>query len=181
MSDRIPYWEIHIRPMFRTLDREHMLTYPDESRRFDLFDYTAVSSRADLILDALQVPPPHCMPFPEAGGPWPPEWIALFERWKKLGCPKLDRGNGSNWKAVLADGVVTLSGTVTKKSVLDETWIEREGCSENPREYVLLVERGEDSQEESVERDVRFPATPSVTTVVIHDASGRNEVTITSG
>ena len=39
MSERTPYWETHIRPMFRPLDREHMLTFVDESRRFDLFDY----------------------------------------------------------------------------------------------------------------------------------------------
>ncbi|HJQ37612.1 MAG TPA: hypothetical protein VKB93_10775 [Thermoanaerobaculia bacterium] len=178
MSDRTPYWETHIRPMFRPLDREHMLTFVDEARRFDLFDYDAVRSRADKILRALKRAPPRCMPFPEAGGPWPPEWIALFERWKTLDCPRLERGNASGWTATRNGDTVTLSGRVTKQ-IADETWIDREGCSENPREYVLLLERGETSDEETVDRDVSFPATAGVDIVVIHDAAGRNEVRIT--
>jgi hypothetical protein len=78
MADpRIPVFELHIAPMFRWIDREHM------GRRnppLDLSDYASVRARASEILDWLK-DDTNSMPVASAGGPWPPEWIALFERW----------------------------------------------------------------------------------------------------
>ena len=39
MAERKPIFELHIRPMFRLLDRQHMLRFP---RDLDLWDYDAV-------------------------------------------------------------------------------------------------------------------------------------------
>jgi hypothetical protein len=168
---RLPYWELHIQPMFRALDREHMLTFVDGARKFDLFDYDQVVARADKILRALKRPLPRCMPFPEFGGPWPEEWIELFARWQRRKFPRLGRGAATSWDAVDEKGVVTLSCKVRKR-VVDETWLDRVGWSE-PREYALYLEPGpEGTETEIADRDISFPAAAGVSVVIVHDATG---------
>ena len=83
---RTPFFEIHIRPMFRLTDRDHM------SFAFDLHDYDAVAQNADDILQRLESD----MPPRVASGPWPEEWIALYKRWIDTGKKRLSqaRPNG---------------------------------------------------------------------------------------
>jgi hypothetical protein len=72
-----------IRPLFTKLDIDHMISF------LDLSDYDDVKASADEILQRLKgvggavMPPP---PSKGGDGPWPPERIALFERWIADGC-----------------------------------------------------------------------------------------------
>lgn len=66
----------HIRLMFSEMDIQHM--------RFmiDLTDYDDVKKHSKSILTSLKGEKGRrIMPPIEEGGPWPEEWVALFERW----------------------------------------------------------------------------------------------------
>lgn len=78
-----PSFENHIKQMFREVDVESMLFM------FNLHDYDQVSQNSGEILKCLkgedgrrQMPPI------STGGPWPEEWIRLFERWIGAGHPR---------------------------------------------------------------------------------------------
>ncbi|HEY4462444.1 MAG TPA: CDGSH iron-sulfur domain-containing protein [Streptosporangiaceae bacterium] len=66
----------HVRPMFRPVDQRSM------SFRFDLWSYDDVSAGADGILDRLRAGSMPC------DGPWPPEQVAVFQRWIDSGKPR---------------------------------------------------------------------------------------------
>ena len=78
-DQRPPVFELHIRPMFRLLDREHMLTLVEPG--FDLWELERVWEMRNDILLRLRGEGSQNMPGLQLGGPWPAEWIALFERW----------------------------------------------------------------------------------------------------
>jgi hypothetical protein len=86
--DRRPIFELHIRPMFRLLDDVHMLRLP-LAKRVDLSSYDDVKAKHVAIRDFLKSPSP--MPTKKTGGPWPQEWIDLFDRWIATGFGKLSR------------------------------------------------------------------------------------------
>ena len=108
------YYEIHIRPMFREIDREHML----QMFSIDLWDYDYVKSHLVQLkgyITAAPSPndPRGVMPPTDSGGPWPAEWIATFLRWIDEGAKSLplgtatysvgDLGSDDQW-ALSADG-----------------------------------------------------------------------------
>lgn len=82
-QQRPPVFELHIRPMFRLLDREHMTTLVTPP--IDLWNLDAVWAERDDILMRLRGEGSQNMPGTQVGGPWPDEWIALFERWVATG------------------------------------------------------------------------------------------------
>jgi hypothetical protein len=92
MAGRVPYFELHIRPLFRIIDRDHMLA---RGNGLDLWDYDAVVREARTISILLRSGQP--MPPFEAGGPWPDEWVALFDRWVASGCPRLQIGKAPSY------------------------------------------------------------------------------------
>jgi hypothetical protein len=47
----------------------------------DLGTYDGVKANAGDILERVKARDAQMMPPQEDGGPWPDEWIALFERW----------------------------------------------------------------------------------------------------
>jgi hypothetical protein len=63
------------------MDQQHM------SGAFDLFNYDDVVTHATDILNRLKAVGGPVMP-PKPEGPWPDEWIALFQRWVDEGCPR---------------------------------------------------------------------------------------------
>jgi hypothetical protein len=65
--------------MFRLLDREHMLTHVEAG--FDLWELERVWEMRNDILVRLRREGGGNMPGVAVGGPWPAEWIDLFERW----------------------------------------------------------------------------------------------------
>jgi hypothetical protein len=68
-----------IKPLFRPIDIEHM------SWLCDLSKYDDVRDHAQAILTRLKAAGPKLMPPANAGGPWTPQHIALFESWMKGG------------------------------------------------------------------------------------------------
>jgi len=81
MPNRPTSFKLHIRPMFSEMDVQHM------KGAFDLSKYADVVKYAGPILDRLKGVGGAVMP-PAPEGPWPEEWIALFERWVEEGCPE---------------------------------------------------------------------------------------------
>ena len=71
----VPSFDVHIRPLFRPMDRQSM------KWAFDLWSHTDVSGHAPGILARLQN---GSMPCDSA---WPAEHVALFRRWIDAGMP----------------------------------------------------------------------------------------------
>jgi hypothetical protein len=62
-------FEREVRPMFREKDRDSML------KAFDLWSYGDVQAHQDAILERLRDGTMPC------DGAWPPEYVAVFQRW----------------------------------------------------------------------------------------------------
>ena len=62
-------FERDVRPMFREKDRDSML------KRFDLWSRSDVQAHQDAILERLRNGTMPC------DGAWPPERVAVFQRW----------------------------------------------------------------------------------------------------
>lgn len=70
---RTPVFELHIRPLFRMTDHEHMRV------QVDLWDYDQVTNNAERILGHLKAEDDRpLMPPLGSGGPWPEEWVRLY-------------------------------------------------------------------------------------------------------
>ncbi|HXO29710.1 MAG TPA: hypothetical protein VOA80_20325 [Thermoanaerobaculia bacterium] len=95
------YFELHIAPLMRELDRRHM----QYIREWDLLDYATVVELHGTILDQL-VDKKDPMPTLKTGGPWPPEWIQLFKRWIEQKCQRLERAAGTYVATREGDDVV---------------------------------------------------------------------------
>ena len=106
-DQRPPVFELHIRPMFRLLDREHMSKWDPA---FDLWDLDAVWTMRNEILT--RVRDVGDMPGDRYGGPWAaPEWIALFERWVATGS---DTEPGHHLVVVRPDGECPCQGRIAE-------------------------------------------------------------------
>ncbi len=68
-------YEAHIKPLFRARDRDSMRF------AFDLWSHDDVAAHGDAILERLQAGTMPC------DGPWPPERIAVLNRWVAAGAP----------------------------------------------------------------------------------------------
>ena len=68
-----PSFENDVKPLFRERDRDSMLSH------FDLWSREDVSTHADAILGQLKGGTMPC------DGAWPPERVAVFERWTESG------------------------------------------------------------------------------------------------
>lgn len=75
-------YSLHIKPLLRDMDIDHMAAFG-----IDLATYEGVKASAADILARLK-DQSRPMPPRSDGGPWPDEWIALFERWINEGLPE---------------------------------------------------------------------------------------------
>jgi hypothetical protein len=172
---RTLYFELHIRPMFRLIDRDHMLAMGSPS--FDLFDYDDVRKMTEgtpsLMLDWIEG---ERMPPDYAGGPWPEEWIATFRRWatdKTHPFARLPRADVQSWSATREDNVITLTAKGTKPSSADATWIERLTAAEKPREYIIYREPlGAPGPPVAFTETESFFSDDAGNVIIVHDASG---------
>ena len=73
--NRVTSFRLHIRPLFRQEDIDGMAGI------IDLTSYAEVRANSTIILNRLRAIGGSVMPPAENDGPWPNEWIALFERW----------------------------------------------------------------------------------------------------
>ncbi|WP_370417521.1 hypothetical protein AB8O64_01960 [Streptomyces sp. QH1-20] len=126
---RTPVFELHIQPMFRATDREHM------AFAFDLWDYDAVVSQADDILARLE----NDMPPVAGGGPWPDEWVELFRRWKDGDRKRLEPGT-ADYAFTRTATAVTVTATGTFPAAGYEGWLQLAEVSDTAKTYVLCFE-----------------------------------------
>jgi len=128
-----PAFELHIRPLLRSLDREQM------DFAFNLWHYPDVDpiGRFTLILNRLKSPAADVvMPPPYSGGPWPAEWIALFERWLAAGAPRLPLAQldpaSLTAARIAGTSLVRLTAMANLPSAGHVAWIERRFAEEVP-------------------------------------------------
>jgi hypothetical protein len=129
---RTPVFELHIRPMFRRTDLAHMRV------QIDLSDYNQIVDNADRLLLHLRGERDHAlMPPLLSGGPWPDEWVWLFQRWMETGFKRLELGTAqysfdAKANLILAMGTFPAAGY--------NGWLQIESETEATRTYVLYFE-----------------------------------------
>jgi hypothetical protein len=120
---RPTYFELHIRPLIRELDREQMLI---QRPGLDLWNADIVKSNATRIVSLLENSDPgSIMPPMGYGGPWPAEWIGLFKQWISEGFPRLELGSASQYQAARFPEIVVVTATVTKPNPNYAVWLDR--------------------------------------------------------
>jgi hypothetical protein len=127
---RTPVFELHILPMFRATDREHMIF------ALDLWDYQQLVDRHDVILARLEAD----MPPLDSGGPWPQEWVDLFRRWGTTGFKRLELGAGQYTRTQTASAV-TIRATGTLQAAGYRVWLQLESTTDTSKTYVLYLEK----------------------------------------
>ncbi|MFE2724750.1 hypothetical protein [Kitasatospora sp. NPDC059327] len=127
---RTPVFELHIQPMFRSIDRAHMTFFTD------LWDYDSVVANADDILSRIDGTG---MPPDETGGPWPDEWIAVFRRWHASGHKRLQLGTATfAFSHTGPNNSVTATGTLPAAGF--NGWLQLEKETDTAKTYVLYYE-----------------------------------------
>jgi hypothetical protein len=172
MADRIPMYELHIRPLFRLIDREHMALF------FDLFDYDVVKQHANVILQRLRT----SMPPASSGGPWPPELVTMFARWVTAGCPRLLAGQGSNYQLTKFGTSYHLEGTVEVPNDTAQAWLDIGDIDPAHRTYKLYVDPGGDGQGAPASLTVTedFEEATNLSAVQVIDAAGTHIVSLSA-
>lgn len=168
---RKPRFELHIRPMFRILDRDHMDSFAD------LFNYENVRSEFNNILGWVR----GGMPPERQGGPWPDEWVALFERWGQENFPRLE-SSAATYTATRGGDLVTLTARGRVENLSDRVWPQRLNEETSPRRYVLYREPSDTASGpgDFVTEPEVFPYVPGVDTVIVVDEAGEHTVPITA-
>ena len=168
---RTPVFELHIRPMIRATDREHMLS------RFDMWDYDQVVAHAEELLARLEAD----MPTPATGGTWPEEWIAVFRRWKETGFKRLEFGT-AQFQRTQAGSKIVITATGTFPAAGYRGWLQLEGDTPAGRTYHLYFEApdqpaaGQPSPFSLRERYAASDTRP----VFVRDATGLFELPLTA-
>ena len=162
-----PRFELHIRPLFRALDREHMRS------RFDLWSYEDVVSHVDMILNRVAVD----MPTLSTGGPFPAEWVALLRRWREEGLKRLELGVATySLSRVGARFVLTAQGSYPAGGY--RGWLELDESSSTQRRYMLNFD-APDTADGNPGQSFTFRERYAVTDsrkVIVRDLSGDHEV-----
>lgn len=126
---RTPVFELHILPMIRATDREHMRF------KYDLWDYDQVVQNAETIADRVA----EDMPTVASGGPWPEEWVTLFRRWMETGFKRLALGTAQyTWSQSATATTVRMTGTYPAAGF--RGWLQLEAETESSKTYVLYFE-----------------------------------------
>lgn len=185
-DQRPPVFELHIRPMFRLLDREHMRTLIHPG--FDLWELERVWEMRNDILVRLRGEGLQNMPGLKVGGPWPAEWIDLFERWTQS--PTAD-DIGHHLVLAQPDGPYQLEpasgdkrrlrAKVIAPSAGCRAWFALDSITSGQREYTLYLEPALPAQpagERPLEALELFEK-GDATKLLIHDAAGAHELPVT--
>lgn len=162
-----PRFELHIRPLFRALDREHMRSM------FDVWRYEDVASQVDSILSRVAAD----MPTLATGGPWPQEWVALLRRWRDEGLKRLELGAAIySLSRVGTKFVLTAKGGYPQGGY--RGWLELEEGSTTERRYTLYFDAPEiadGNPGQSFTFRERYADTDA-RKVVVRDSSGDHQV-----
>jgi DNA-binding transcriptional ArsR family regulator len=125
------------------------------------------------------------MPPPPYGGPWPAEWVALFQRWKDEGFLRLDLGavDANGYKANRLGDSVTVTGRGTVPTTGYRAWLDATVAEGQRREYVHYWEPPVPAAPTAptlFRVKAVFSAPVTVTDITIVDANGRQVVPITT-
>jgi hypothetical protein len=173
-------FELHIRPLMRYLDHAQMLLIGHRS--IDLFDYDQVKDKASAILERVRS---GSMPPSTYGGPWPPEWVALFARWVEEGCGRLDVWQADSYEPQWKNDLLTLKarGMAPDISTVYSIWIDQLHGGVTPREYILYLNPTEPWPDQPQPypfetREIAFIPDPAEEYIVVHDKAGRHQIPI---
>ena len=136
---RTPLFELHILPMIRATDREHM-------RRFglDLWDYDQLRENAAEVETRLGVSKD--MPTAATGGPWPDEWVELFCRWRASGFKRLKLGTAEyTFGETGTPPIATVQATGAYPAAGYIAWLQIESETNLEKTYVLYFEAPDDA------------------------------------
>jgi hypothetical protein len=164
---RTPVFELHILPLFRATDREHM------SFAFDLWDYDQVADHADEILGRVEF---ESMPTSDTGGPWPQEWIQLFRRWNETGRKRLQLGTAQYTFTPGDTKVVEATGTFPAAGF--RGWLQIETETSTSRTFVLYFEPPDAPVAGSPETFAltEFYSGSDTQSVFVHDSTGVQQI-----
>jgi hypothetical protein len=172
MADTIIRWDLHVLPMFRLIDQEHMASF------FDLWDYDDVVANIDAIITRTEAD----MPPAAFGGPWPPEWVDILRRWKDQGFPRLELGTAQSYDARRTGASVRLQATGSYPTQGYVGWLDPQPGPAGERHYRLLWAPPVPPQPGAAQpfqvRE-RFAADAALTQVHVTDATGTQVVAIT--
>jgi hypothetical protein len=133
----VPVYELHIQPMFRLLDVVHMAPVG-----VPLGDLNSVWTNRKAIFTNVSN---GSMPL-ASGGPWPNEWVQLFQRWMATGSDTqvghhlvLGKPDGK-YNLSVVFGSCTLSANVTPPSPGYQIWFNLDAVTTTQRFYSLVME-----------------------------------------
>jgi hypothetical protein len=171
--------------MFRLLDREHMLTL--FSSNVDLWDLDSVWQLRNKILVRLRSDMDNNMPGVATGGPWPPEWIDLFERWTQnpneddIGHHLVLASTAAPYRLdAVSPELRRLHATVVAPTAGCNAWLSLDSVTPGRRAYTTYLEPALPAQPPAAttldiaEDFVKGDAT----TVLVRDADGGHELTL---
>jgi hypothetical protein len=128
------------------------------------------------------------MPVEGTGGPWPHEWVDLFNRWVDSDYARLELATTQtitvNKFAGSNPGTVFLAIRVTGNLPAGQTyrvWVDFEFDRKTPFEYVVYQEVGGGNFADTFDytTDLPFSAPEAIQTIVVRDASGLHTVSVT--
>ncbi|UVK35731.1 hypothetical protein LHFGNBLO_006595 (plasmid) [Mesorhizobium sp. AR10] len=172
-----PRWELHIRPMFNLQDWDHMRS------RFDFSDVNAVWASRHAILDRLRSDDP--MPPRPEGGPWPREWVDLFDRWIVAGetefggqPPRLTIGQGTGYNLAAGFGKWRLTATVSVPSPDSKAWLHLVAFSPAVQTLTMFIEAPANPAGPASDRPLlaMINASPALQEVVVINANGETRL-----
>jgi hypothetical protein len=132
---RTPVFELHILPMIRATDREHMRF------SFDLWDYDQLVEHAAQVETRLTASGVSMMPPAADGGPWPDEWVELFRRWRDSGFKRLKLGAADyTFGETGTPPIATVQATGTYPEAGYNAWLQIESETNLEKTYVLYFE-----------------------------------------
>jgi hypothetical protein len=144
--------------------------------QLDLWDYDEVVNNADRILGYLRAEEDRpLMPPVGAGGPWPDEWVQLFQRWKDSGFKRLELGT-ARYSFERPASMILATGTFPAAGYVG--WLQIETETESSSTYVLYLEPPEAAVEGgaepfSLEELYEGPETNSI---YIYDSTGTHQI-----
>jgi hypothetical protein len=167
--NRVPIYELHIRPLFRLIDREHMKLF------FDLTDYDALKKNAPQILPRLH----NGMPPASTGGPWPAELIDMFQRWVDAGFPRLTVGTGSDFLFTKSGTSYHVECNVQAPNDTTQCWLDIVDVDPAHRGYRIYIQpNGDPPSPTSINVSDDFDDTANITSVTVIDAAGSHTVPV---
>jgi hypothetical protein len=166
--------------MFRQIDKLHMQRVKSG---LDLLDYDSVKANAADIQSFACVDNP-TMPPKAAGGFWPAEWKAVFNRWVDGGFLRLSVGTGQNIVLAKAAGnTFQLSCSAAIPNTPDATaWLDIVDPGPATATYRLVVFPGETVPPPAATKNVnlreRVDNAAAANGVTLIDSAGSHNVTV---